>query len=106
MTEKPNIDYIKKLAGNDSVFEQQFITIIKKEFPEELSIYLSHLQNDMSRAASEDVHKLKHKINILGLEKSYEIAARYEEELREGNSKLHLDFAEILKTMEAYIKTL
>lgn len=106
MTEKPNINYIKELAGNDAAFEQKFVDIIKEEFPQEVAIYLSHLQNDMLRAASEDVHKLKHKINILGLEQSYEIAARYEEELREGNAKSQSEFTDILKTMETYIKTL
>lgn len=106
MTEKPNSNYIKELAGNDADFEQKFIAIIKEEFQQEVATYLSHLQNDMPRAASEDVHKLKHKINILGLEKSYEIAVRFEEELRVGNTKSQSEFTAILKTMEVYIKTL
>jgi hypothetical protein len=46
---------------------------------------------------------LKHKISILGLEKSYQIAIDYENQLKEGNSVLKDAFEEILAEMMRFI---
>jgi hypothetical protein len=104
--EKPNMEYLEDLAGDDTVFKQRFIALIKTELPVEIKQYHTNLLNHLLREASEDVHKIKHKINILGLPKSYEIASIHEEELRQGNSSSMLEFTVILETMQKFIKTI
>ena len=69
--EKPNLSYINELSGGDEAFKNKLITIIKKEFPEEKEVYFKNFKAKNFKASAENVHKLKHKISILGLEKSY-----------------------------------
>jgi len=104
--EQPNLSYIKELAGDDAAFEEKFIAIIKEEFPLEVKEYMHQMKNDHPRAAAEIVHKLKHKFNILSLEKAYILSVDYEEELRLGHSELHNKFIVILKNIETYLKTI
>ena len=106
MEERPNLLYIKKLAGEDKAFEEKFIAIIKAEFPLEQKEYLSYVESKRYKETSEIVHKLKHKLNILGLEKSYKLAVQYEEDLNNANTKLENDFKIILKNIEDFIKTI
>lgn len=102
----PNSTYIDSLSGGDAVFKQKLIDVINKEFPEEKEAYYACYKANKYIKAAENVHKLKHKISILGLEKSYYIAVDYENNLKEGNTDLHDKFEEILQTMTAYIMTL
>lgn len=104
--EKPSLTYIKSLSGGELEFEEKLIKIIKLEFPEEKSIYYEHLKEKSYVKAADDVHKLKHKISILGLEKSYNIAADYENDLRENSLKLMDDFEKILEIITEYLSTL
>ena len=64
------------------------------------------MKNDNFKLCAENVHKIKHKISILGLEKSYEIAERYENNLREGNSALQDKFSDILNNVTNYLNKL
>ena len=102
----PNSSYIDSLSGGDPVFKQKLIDVIHKEFPEEKEAYYTcYKENNYNKAAG-NVHKLKHKISILGLEKSYHIAVDHENNLKEGKTDLHSKFEEILNTMADYIATL
>ena len=101
--EKPNIDYIKNLSGGDVAFEKKIIGILKAEFPEEKNTYLVCIQNKKYKDTAEIVHKLKHKISILGLERGYQTAALFEEELLEEKTVLKEDFEKILALMTNYI---
>ena len=69
-------------------------------------IYYNNMKNDNFKLCAENVHKIKHKISILGLEKSYEIAERYENNLREGNSALQDKFSDILNNVTNYLNKL
>ena len=100
------MSYIKSLSGGEIEFEEKLIKIIKSEFPNEKSIYYEHLKEKNYIKAADDVHKLKHKISILGLEKSYNIAADYENDLRENSLKLKDDFEKILQIITEYLSTL
>lgn len=100
------MQYLEDLAGEDAAFKQQFIAIIKAELPVEIQQYHANLNKNDLKAASEDVHKIKHKVNILGLTESYELASTHEEELRQGNSTSTYDFSGILELMQEYIKTI
>ena len=104
--EQPNFSYINELSGGDEAFKQKLITIIKTEFPEEKSTYFNNIESKKFKEAAENVHKLKHKISILGLEKSYKIAESYEDNLKENNVSKDAAFHQILKTITVYLETL
>ncbi|SHJ28666.1 hypothetical protein [Pseudozobellia thermophila] len=102
----PNIDYIKQLAGDDLEFEQQFISILKDEFPIEHQEYLDHVENDRYKETALIVHKINHKFNILGLEESYHFAQQYEADLKLENTDKETEFKEILNLVGDYITKL
>lgn len=102
----PNTAYIDELAQGDQDFKDEIIKVIKKEFPEEKKIYFEHLQNTDFKATAEAVHKLKHKISILGLENGYEVAVRYENELRDQKLISKTDFEKTLVTIERFLTNL
>jgi HPt (histidine-containing phosphotransfer) domain-containing protein len=104
--EKPNLEYINQLARGDKSIKKELIDLIKTEFPEEKKDYYSNLESKEFKKIEENVHKLKHKISILGLEKSYEVANKFEHNLRKLNLDKKEDFDEILTAISVYIKTL
>ncbi len=101
--EKANLSYIKNLSGGDLVFENKIIEIIKNEFPSEKEIYFNSLEEKENLKTVEIVHKLKHKISILGLEKSYEVAVEYENDLKKDIKILEKEFKDILQNMTDFI---
>ncbi|OUR98352.1 histidine kinase [Flavobacteriales bacterium 33_180_T64] len=104
--EQPNLSYIYSMSGGDKAFEQKLIVIIKDEFPEEKNVYFQNISAKNYKLAADNVHKLKHKISILGLEKSYEIAGAFENNLLEGHTKLQKEFESILTTITNYLQHL
>ncbi|MBU2921979.1 Hpt domain-containing protein [Winogradskyella psychrotolerans] len=104
--EKPNMSYIQSMSGGDNAFEQKLIAIIKAEFPEEKKVYFNNLEAQNYKLTAENVHKLKHKISILGLEKSYETAVAFENNLLEGSTTLQDEFESILRIMTNYLQQL
>jgi HPt (histidine-containing phosphotransfer) domain-containing protein len=104
--EKPNLEYINKLSRGDKSIKKELIDLIKTEFPEEKKDYYSSLESKKFKKIEENVHRLKHKVSILGLEKSYEIANKFEHNLRELSLDKKEDFDEILTAISVYIKTL
>jgi HPt (histidine-containing phosphotransfer) domain-containing protein len=106
MIEQPNLSYIHSLSGGDKTFEEKLITIIKTEFPEEKGLYQKNIKSNNLKESAENVHKLKHKISILGLEKSYELASEFESNLKESNISLKEDFDAIMQNITNYLNTL
>ncbi|WP_166382251.1 MULTISPECIES: Hpt domain-containing protein [unclassified Polaribacter] len=104
--EQPNLEYIEQLARGDESIKAELLAVIKTEFPEEKKDYYNSLENKEFKKIEENVHKLKHKISILGLEKSYEIANEFEHNLRELSLEKQEDFDKILKAITAYIETI
>tara|TARA_R110001632_G_scaffold64960_2_gene154200 strand:+ start:857 stop:1174 length:318 start_codon:yes stop_codon:yes gene_type:complete len=104
--EYPNLSYIHSMSGEDKIFEQKLIDIIKEEFPEEKKNYLDNITAKNYKLTAENVHKLKHKISILGLEKSYEIAVAFENNLLEDNTTLQNEFESILTIITNYLHKL
>ncbi|MEM9678867.1 MAG: Hpt domain-containing protein [Bacteroidota bacterium] len=104
--EQPNLSYIESMSGGDKAFEQKLIDIIQKEFPEEKQVYFENITANNFKAAAENVHKLKHKISILGLVNSYEAAVAYEYHLIEGNTIGQDEFEAILQNMTDFLETL
>ena len=103
--EQPNLNYIKSMSGGNQAFEQKLIGIIQQEFPQEVEIYLTNMSLKEYRKAADNVHKLKHKISILGLENSYAIAQDYEKNLLEGKTVLETDFSEIIQLIASFLET-
>jgi len=103
MKEQPNMSYIHQLSGGDKEFEAKLLSVVKRELPEEVNVYRKNIIEQNFTEAASNVHKIKHKISILGLEKSYEYAESYENELRDGISKSDSGFEEILKQMLLFI---
>lgn len=104
--EQPNLSYIESMSGGDRAFEQKLINIIQKEFPQEKAVYFNNVNARNYQKAAENVHKLKHKISILGLVKSYEVAVDFENNLLDGNTNCREDFEVILQNMTDFLKTL
>jgi HPt (histidine-containing phosphotransfer) domain-containing protein len=104
--EQPNNNYIDQLSGDNLEFKAKMIAILKRELPEEIAIYHDQLQNNDLSEAAQCVHKLKHKISILGLEKSYYIAEQFEEHLKNKSTVLQSDFEAILKVMQQFVQEL
>ncbi|MDO6595997.1 Hpt domain-containing protein [Oceanihabitans sp. 2_MG-2023] len=102
--EQPNQSYINSLSGGDQAFKQKLIDVIKKEFPEEKLVYFNNYNAKNYKLAAENVHKLKHKISILGLEKGYEVAVAYENSLLEGSTNHKEAFEAILNSITIYLE--
>lgn len=101
--EQPNLNYINELSGNDIDFKQKIISIVKSELPQEIESYKSLFQTHNFKATAEMVHKLKHKISVLGLEKSYYIAEKFEDNLKQGSTELKTEFENVLHLMQKFV---
>ncbi|WP_055434821.1 Hpt domain-containing protein [Lacinutrix algicola] len=104
--EQPNQSYINSLSGGDEAFKQKLIDVIKSEYPEEKEVYFNNYNAQNYKLAADNVHKLKHKISILGLEKGYEVAVAYENNLIDGSIDQKEQFEAILDSITNYLKTL
>ena len=105
MTE-PNTDYIDKLAAGDEGFRNELIGIIQKELPQESDTYFKALEREDWEGLVAIVHKLKHKVSLLGMTDGYRITASYEEALRLGSWSGREEFEQILKRMITFIGSL
>lgn len=99
MQERPTLTQINKISGNNNKFRDRLISIIKTELVLEVSTYQKNLSLEKYIDCAENVHKLKHKIGILGLKKSYEVAVLFEEDLRKSDLKNKNAFNDIIKLM-------
>ena len=102
--ESPNLKYIKELSGGDLTFEKNLLDIIKKEFPEEVTEFNLNFKNKSYIEASNNVHKIKHKFSILGLNKDLELATKFENQLKKEDIKLYSKFVNILNKIHVYLK--
>ena len=101
--ETPNLSYIKELSGGDIAFEESLINILKKEFPEEYQLFTKNFDSKNYTEASINVHKIKHKISILGFKKGLELASKFEKDLKKGDVKLYDNFINILNKIHVYL---
>jgi hypothetical protein len=65
--EQPNLNYINELSGDNLEFKNKIIGILKKNSQMKSQYMKKDLK--MELFIGQSVHKLKHKISILGLEK-------------------------------------
>jgi len=104
--EQPNLNYINDLAGDDNDFRAKLVGVIKSELPIEIAEYQSSINNNNYVKAVGHVHKLKHKISVMGMEESYHFAEQFENELKENNSNRANEFTEILALMQNFAAAL
>jgi HPt (histidine-containing phosphotransfer) domain-containing protein len=106
--EKPNIVYIEKLARGDEFVKKTLIDVIKTEFPGEENEYYNSIKKKDFNEIEDNVHRIKHKFSILGLEKSYEMANEFEHNLREQylNTIQKENFDKTLTMISLYLKTI
>ena len=104
--EQPNLDKIKEIAGDQFHFLNEMIQIIKEELSVEVDTYNKNLNTGQFLKSAEDVHKLKHKISILNMANSYELAINFENDLRAGNPELAEQFEETLQKMLVFVAKL
>lgn len=104
--ETPNMDYIDNLSAGDTAFRQKLIGILQAELPQETAEYMQNMQQQDKKGATGSVHKLKHKISLLGMEKSYYIAEQFEINLKAGSTRLQDEFEDILRTMQQFVTAL
>ena len=106
--EQPNLNYIDQLARGDESVRNTLINVIKTEFPGELEVYYNSVQQKDFKRIEQNVHRIKHKFSILGLESSYKRANEFEQELRKQHlSSAHKnDFEKILLKISQYLKTI
>lgn len=104
--EQPNLTYIDQICEDDDGFKKKMITIIKKELPLEILEYHKSMEAHNYKNAAENVHKLKHKISIFGLEKGYDITNEYENDLFNGIIKSPNEFESILQLIQRFVNGL
>ncbi len=104
--EHPNLTYINDLAGDDEAFRSKLIAVIKNELPAEIAEYQNNIDIKNFIAAADNVHKLKHKISVMGMEKSYYLAESFENSLKENNTQQVNEFGAILTAMQNFAASL
>jgi len=103
-TEEPNLKYIKELAEGDKEFEETILSVLKKELPLEHALFKKDFEDKNYVKAADKVHKLKHKISILGLKKGSELASKFEKDLKSNEITLYKDFLDILDKIHVYLE--
>lgn len=104
--EEPNIEYILKLAQGEESIKLRLINVLQYELPLEIEAYYENITLKQWQKAAFHVHKIKHKIAILGLEETYLMAKQYENQLSENRTDLQSDFENNLKLMLNFVNSL
>ena len=66
-------------------------------------MFIESIQNKNYQNSAEIVHKIKHKISILGLTETYALAVKHEELLKLSSDQLVSDFSAALNKLTDYI---
>lgn len=106
MQEQPNLDYINQLSKSNLDLKNRLISVLKSEFPEEVKVYETNMNTYNYQEAAENVHKLKHKVALLGLEQGNDITRNFEEQLRNDRNEGQNDFEEILVNIKFFLNKL
>lgn len=104
--EKPNLTYIDALSKGDELVKNNLIEIIKSEFFLEKMAYYKSLNNINFKEIEASVHRIKHKISLLGFVKRYQLANDYEHNLREHHLIGAKDFEKTIMAISEYLKTI
>jgi len=103
--EEPNLSYVQKLSKGDASFQESVLAIIKEELEGEINNYFKFLEEKNLDKTKLFVHRIKHKMSILGLEKSYEITNTFEKGILNSNFEHQEYFESMLPVMIKFLKT-
>lgn len=104
--EQPNLSYIKKLSKGDLSFQKEILGIIKEELEGEINNYYKYFKDNNLVKTKVYVHRIKHKMSILSLEKSYEITNTFENSFKKSKFEHQDYFESMLPIMLNYLKTI
>jgi HPt (histidine-containing phosphotransfer) domain-containing protein len=102
--EKPNLKYIDEISQGDEIFKKKIVSLLKKELPKEIDDYKKNFKKGNLKEAAANVHKLKHKIAILGIPNDQKIASQFEYNLKNNNITLSIDFDRIIKKISKFVE--
>ncbi len=103
--EQPNSSYLDAFAKGDDAFKKQLLEILRTELVEDIDLYFENLNKKDYPKAKLYVHRIKHKMGMLGLEKSYSLANKYEHGLVEANLEQQEYFESMLPIMTDYLNS-
>ena len=86
--ETPNHLYVKQLSNGDEKFANYLVEVMRTELTEDVGLYKNAMKRKDYLDAKSHVHRIKHKMGLLGLEKSYEKANNFENGLSELDEEL------------------
>lgn len=101
--EIPNLNYIEEISGGDKEFEKNMLNILKSEFPEEYTILKKNFENKNFEEVALNIHKIKHKIGMLGMKNSFVLATNLEKDIKKGVIKQYDAFVLILDRIGVYL---
>lgn len=106
--EQPNLEYIEQLSRGDEAIKKTLVDVVKSEFPGEKKDYYDSVEKKDFKKIEENVHRIKHKFSILGLEISYNKANEFEHNLREQilNTNETEEFHQTLIAISEFLKTI
>lgn len=100
----PSLAYLHELAPNDEGFRKRLLHVLVTEFPAEFDSYRNAVEGQQWEKAVHFMHKLKHKIGILGMPELHALAEQHEDNLENGSSPLHGDVMEGLRIIDEFLK--
>jgi hypothetical protein len=100
---QPNFDYFHQLARGDEAFLQELKLVMIKELPQEKHNYALCIAAENLAGAAAMVHKMKHKVGLLGMKEAYEQVQIYENALRDGDQPDSLEFEEIIEAIFTFL---
>ncbi len=106
MEETPNLIYLNQLSDGDNAAKKSLLKVLKAEFITEVEQYNINMINNCLLNAAENVHKIRHKIGFLGMEKAYELSNNHEQELKNNSILLKFEFENILNIIHNFLTTL
>lgn len=102
--ESPNLNFFLKLSNEDRQFMMRLTNTLKMEFTNDKNLYFDALAQKDYKKMKFIVHRIKHKVGLLGLTKSYNVVIEFENDLINENLKLKDKFLLILNTMTKYLE--
>ena len=104
--EQPNLNYIEEISPGDDSFKEKIIELLKTELPQEIKEFEKNFTNKNYELAATNVHKLKHKVGILGIPEAHKLTSEFEINLKAGNISLYEEFDAILKNIINFVSKL
>jgi hypothetical protein len=103
MKEEPNFVFLNQLSEGEQAVKDRLLSVLKEEFAREYADYHANISKRNLLFASEIVHKIRHKIGFLGMEKAYDLTSDYEKNLKNNSLVLKEEFETVLGIINGFI---